>query len=136
MVGAHTDTSVRSDGTACGGSVAPIRNWRAESNDAFGYRLVEFRRPAKRVDHDRPLQGTLAVRTNMLPTTATATLDDMRAPWLLTIVGSFENLDDGAAEHRPPFFGDLHSDEFPGQSAGNQHHPAVVGPADPIAPDR
>lgn len=135
MIGAHTYTSIPPDGTACGGSVAPIGEWGAESYDTFGLRLVEFRGAAKRVDHDGPLQGTLAVRTDVLPPAATAAVENVRAPRLLTIVRWTQDLDHNTAEHRPALFGDLHSDEFPGQSARHQHHPSVVGPADPISPD-
>ena len=73
--------------------------------------------------------------TTNRPAAATATFENVGTPGLLPIVGRFENLDGHTAEHRPAFFGDLHSNELSGQGAGHQHHPAVVGPADPITPD-
>ncbi len=136
MISTHAKTSVRRDRTTRSRSVAAIRQRGTESNDAFGFRLVQFRRPAKGIDHDRSFEDTLTIGPNMLPTTAAATLGNVRAPRLLPRLRRFENVDDLATQHRAAFFGDVHSDEFPGQSTADQHDTAIVCPAKPVASDR
>ena len=77
----------------------------------------------------------MTIGPDMLPAAATATLENVGTPGLLPVVGWFENLDEGTAEHRPAFLGYLHSNEFSGQGARHQHHTAIMGPTDPVAPD-
>lgn len=135
MVSTHAKMPIRPDRTTRSRSVATIGERGTESNNAFGFRLVEFRSPAKGIDHDRSFEDTLALGPNMLPATAAATLVNVRAPRLLPSLRRFENVGDLATQHRAAFFGDLHSDEFSGQSTGDQHDTAIVRPAEPIASD-
>ncbi len=135
MISTHANMPVRPHRTTRRRSVATIRERGTESNNAFGFRLVEFRRPAKGIDHDRSFEDTLALGPNMLPATAATTLENVRAPRLLPSLRRFENVGDLATQHRPPFFGDLHSDKFPGQRTGDQHDAAIVRPAETIASD-